>query len=398
MKILMVAEKYPPVVGGGETHVHQLAEGLADRGVEVTVLTEAVERGPEHARYRSGKVALHEVSGLVAACQRLDCKAAVEALHLQLDRTDADVVHVFNYVPAMLVSWLRPAVRAKLAVSLFETLVPGVRVFDLWRKWDLERALQRGLVANLRPDLHVCGSQAYLRWTREAGFTEPATVIGFGTDLGAFVPDIEVRARWRAEHGFTDEVLFLVPARPVPRKQIEDAITALSAVRRRHPLAHLLLTAPTGRSDPRYVAALRDLIAGLGLDDHVHWVHDVGWKEMPALYSAADAVVLPSSHDGWGIALNEGMAARRPVITTDIEGHDEVVVHERNGLLYPPGDTDALAAAMTRVLTDDLSALVEQAHREARDLLSADAVVDRHLRAYQALLAGSPLDSDNTRG
>ncbi|KOG58355.1 hypothetical protein ADK38_42870, partial [Streptomyces varsoviensis] len=201
MRILLIAEKYPPVVGGGETHVHQLAEGLAERGNEVTVLTEAVPSGPERDRYRTGKVTVREITGLVAACQRLDCKDAVEALHAEVANTEADVVHVFNYVPALLLSWLRPAVTTKLAVSLFETFVPGVRVFDLWSNWELERALQRGLVAGLHPDLHICGSQAYQRWLREAGFTEPAQVVEFGTDLSVFTDDVATRAHWRETHG-----------------------------------------------------------------------------------------------------------------------------------------------------------------------------------------------------
>jgi glycosyltransferase involved in cell wall biosynthesis len=388
MRILLIAEKYPPVVGGGETHLHQLAEGLAERENDVTVLTEAVPSGPERKRYRSGKVTVREITGLAAACQRLDCKDAVESLHAELKNTDADVVHVFNYVPALLLAWLRPIVSARLAVSLFETFVPGVRVFDMWRNWDLERALQRGLVAGLHPDLHVCGSQAYVRWLRDAGFTEPARVVEFGTDLTVFTDDPDTRARWRAAHGFTDEPLFLVPARPVPRKRIEDAITALAKVRRAHPRARLLLTAPSGRSNTDYVRALQTLAADLHVDDHVHWIGDTSWQEMPALYCACDAVVLPSSHEGWGIALNEGMASRRPVITTDVEGHDEVILHQRTGLLYPAGDAAALADAMHKVLTTDLSPLVDEAHRRVHRYFSAEAMIDGHMRAYADLLSG----------
>ncbi|MFI6527675.1 glycosyltransferase family 4 protein [Streptomyces uncialis] len=389
MKITLIAEKYPPVVGGGETHVHQVAEGLAAEGHDVTVVTEAAPASAERDLYRTGNVTVKEVTGLVAACQRLDCKDAVEHLHTELSTTDADIVHVFNYVPALMVSWLRPGVRGKLVVSLFETFVPGGRVFDLWANYPLERALQRGLVDNLRPDLLLCGSKAYERWAREAGFTEPVTVVEFGTDLTAFGTFPETRTRWRAEHGLDDEPVFLVPARPVPRKRIEDAIAALTTLHTTHPDARLVLTTPTGRSNSGYVDGLVRQAEELGVARHVIWKEGLSWQDMPTLYAAADAMVLPSSHEGWGIALTEGMASSRPVITTDVEGHDEVVTHGETGLLYQPGDVPALAEAMRTVLDTDTCAIVERARKEALDRFSIDAVVRNHISAYTSLLGGA---------
>ncbi|MGC4761780.1 glycosyltransferase family 4 protein [Micromonospora sp. DT46] len=399
MRILLVAEKYPPIVGGGETHVHQLAEGLVKLGHEVTVVTEAVQPSAEWSAYRSSKVRVREVSGLMAACQRLECRDAVAQLHAELTASEADVVHVFNYVPALLTSWLRPMVKAKLAVSLFETFVPGVRVFDMWDNYPLERMLQRGLVDSLRPDLHICGSQAYLRWAREAGFTEPAEVVEFGTDLRAFAPDPRRRARWRAERGLTDEFAFLVPARPVPRKRIEDAIAALAELAAEYPAMRLVLTCPTARTNSAYLQRLRALAERLGVADRVRWETGLSWQDMPALYAGCDAMVLPSSHEGWGIALTEAMTCRLPVITTDVEGHDEVVTDERTGLLYEAGNIAHLAAAMRRVMTTDVGEMVEQAAREATRRFSIDAVVRGHERAYLAMLSdGSAGGADRVKG
>lgn len=389
MKILFIAEKYPPVVGGGETHLHQIAEGLAGRGHDVTLVTEAVPPGPESRTYRQGRVRVREISGFAAACQQFDCKDALENLLAEFAGTPSDIVHVINYVPALLTSLLRPQVPGKLVVSLFETLVPGVRVFDLWRNWDLELTLQHGLAANLRPDLHLCGSGTYQSWVRDAGFTEPSVVVPFGTELEHFTGDPALRVAWRKAHGLTDAAIVLVPARPVPRKRLEDAIAAVAKVRQSLPQACLVLTTPVGRSNDAYVADLRKFTNDIGMTDAVRWVSGLSWQDMPALYAAADAVVLPSSHESWGIALTEGMASRRPVITTDIEGHWEVVSHERTGLLYPPLDTSALAAALTRVLTTDVSDMVERAYDEAMTRFSVAACVAGHEQAYQALLSAS---------
>jgi glycosyltransferase involved in cell wall biosynthesis len=381
MKILFVAEKYPPTVGGGETHLHQLAEGLAARGHDVTVLTEPTDQADPHG-YRSGTVRIREVTGLAAACERFDCKDAVTALHAAFTQDRYDVVHVINYVPAILTSLLRPVVPGRLVVSLFETLIPGTRVFDLWKEWGVEASLRQGLSATLRPDLHVCGSQNYEDWVREAGFTEPSVVVTFGTDLTAFAPTDEQRAATRADLGLDGRQVLFIPARPVPRKRIEDAITALARILPSVPDACLLLTAPTGRSNQAYCTELDRLTHSHGLDDHVTWVEGLGWQDMPALYAACDAVVMPSAHESWGIALTEAMASRRPVVTTDIKGHWEVVDDERTALLYQPGDVDTLAKALTRVLTDDVSDMVERAHQEALARFSVEACVLGHERAY----------------
>ncbi|MEE1831704.1 glycosyltransferase family 4 protein [Streptomyces sp. SP17KL33] len=388
MKVLLVAEKYPPIVGGGETHLHQLAEGLVARGHTVTVCTEAVPDGPERALYREGPVRIREVTGLVDACQRLDAKAAVASLHREITVTDADIIHVFNYVPALLTSWLRPAIKAKLAVSLFETHMPGQRVFDLWGDYGIERALQRGLVDNLRPDTMVCGSQAYRRWALDAGFDDrDISVVEFGTDLDRFREDKAARAEWRHRHNVGDgDTVFLVPARPVPRKCIEDAVQALAVVVRSHPEARLVLTVPTGRSVDTYVESLHALAAELGVADRVIWEEGLSWHGMPAIFAAADAIVLPSSHEGFGIALVEGMASRRPVITSDVEGHDEVIDHERTGFLYPARDVEALAREMTRVITSDLTLVVDDAQAEAIARFSSSAVAAGHELAYQTAL------------
>jgi glycosyltransferase involved in cell wall biosynthesis len=389
MKIQFIAEKYPPVVGGGETHLHQIAEGLAHRGHDVTVVTESVPDTPEARAYRRGQVSVQEISGLAAACQRFDCQQALPSLLAELTRDEFDIVHVINYVPALLISLIRSQVSGRLVVSLFETLVPGTRVFDLWRDWPLELALQHGLTANLRPDLHLCGSLTYQSWVRDAGFTERSVVVPFGTPLESFTGDASARQAWREAHGLDDAAIVLVPARPVPRKRFEDAIAAVATVRRSLPNVRLVLTAPTGRSNPEYVSYLEKVTEDLGMAESVHWVHALAWQDMPRLYAAADAVVLPSSHESWGIALTEGMASRRPVITTDIEGHWEVVSHERTGLLYPPLDVDALAAALLRVLTTDVSDMVERAHAEAVTRFSIEACVEGHERAYASLLAAA---------
>jgi glycosyltransferase involved in cell wall biosynthesis len=71
-----------------------------------------------------------------------------------------------------------------------------------------------------------------------------------------------------------------------------------------------------------------------------------------ALLDAADVFVLPSRHEGMPLALLEAMDAGLPVVATRVPGCTEVVVDGVTGLLVPPGNPPALAAAIARLLAD----------------------------------------------
>jgi glycosyltransferase involved in cell wall biosynthesis len=74
---------------------------------------------------------------------------------------------------------------------------------------------------------------------------------------------------------------------------------------------------------------------------------------LPAWYAAADALVLPSLSEPWGMPLNEAAAAGLPLIATDAVGAaHELIEDGRNGFVVSAGDVDALRDALTRVSMD----------------------------------------------
>lgn len=386
MKVALVAQKYPPIVGGGETHLQNLADGLAEHGCDVTVLTS--DPGSDPGRYRNPAVRIEYIDGLWAACESLSCKDAVVSLYAHLSGQEWDVVHVFNHVPAMIMSWIRAVVTSPLFLSLFETHVPGERVFDLWGEYDLEKTIQRSLIVNLAPDRIICGSQAYRRWALGGGCSdERIRVVPFGTETQRFANADALRPSARGSRGLDGEFVFLVPARPVPRKRIEDAVLALAQVRDKHPEARVMLTLPKLTANSAYVDRVKQLIADNGLEGAVLWELGVGWQEMPEVYATADAVLLPSSHEGFGIALIEGMSAGRPVVTSDVEGHDEIVTDGETGWLYPSGDVEALGRCMEAVLTGSgTKEIVERARDLAFERFDVSAMVEGHYQAYAELV------------
>jgi glycosyltransferase involved in cell wall biosynthesis len=130
-----------------------------------------------------------------------------------------------------------------------------------------------------------------------------------------------------------------------PKKDQGTLIAAMVLLRERVPDPRLVIIGD-GPSRP----LLEDQVRSLGLHGSVLFagVRD----DVPELLPALDVFSLSSLHEGLPIALLEAMAAGVPPVVTAVGGIPEVVTHERDGLLVPPGDSAALASALCSVATD----------------------------------------------
>lgn len=126
-------------------------------------------------------------------------------------------------------------------------------------------------------------------------------------------------------------------------------------------------------SDSPYVTRLEEMARRLGVEDRVHFL---GFREdVPLLMKASDIVAHTSvAPEPFGRVVVEGMLARRPVVAADAGGVPEIIDHEKTGFLYPPGDADALAARLRRLLTDTDAAetVAEAGYQRARQRFSLE--------------------------
>jgi glycosyltransferase involved in cell wall biosynthesis len=165
---------------------------------------------------------------------------------------------------------------------------------------------------------------------------------------------------------------------------------------------HLLL-----RATPRILAArptaririagggplegsLREEARRLGIAAAVEFLGQVA--DVNPIYAALDVFVLPSRFEATSLALLEAMAAGVPVVSTRIVGVSDVITDGVNGLLAVPGDPDALADAILRVLDD--AALRSTLRANARRTIERDhtrtQMVERIETLYRSLLASAP--------
>lgn len=135
-----------------------------------------------------------------------------------------------------------------------------------------------------------------------------------------------------------------------------------------------------------YHRDLDAMIAAAGLGDTVELLGSVTQDAVRGELQSADGFVLASRHEPLGVAYMEAMACELPVIGTDAGGVRELIAGDRNGLLVPPDDAQALADAMERLMDDPT--LRRTLGKAARERIVADFSARRSADALAAALAG----------
>lgn len=202
-------------------------------------------------------------------------------------------------------------------------------------------------------------------------------VIHNGRDLDRFAPGNERRrAATRAALGLGDEPVILTMARLDEQKGHRHLIDAIAILAPRR-LKLVTLFAGDGPLEQ----SLRAQCAALGLTDRVRFL---GYRrDVPELLEAADLIVLPSLYEGLSLSTIEALAAGRPMVATAVDGTPEVVIHERTGLLVPPANPVAMAAAIERLLDDP--ALAARLASDGRKFVNENFAVQRQIEQTAAL-------------
>jgi glycosyltransferase involved in cell wall biosynthesis len=200
-------------------------------------------------------------------------------------------------------------------------------------------------------------------------------------------PSPQMRTEIRARHGVgADDLLFVVPARYVPKKGHDVLLEALR-----------ILTVERGVR-PRVLAfgvgPLKDELPlkaeELGLSDIIVFNEPAPHSELFPLMQCADAVVLPSLREPFGIVAAEAMALGAPVILTATDGFLEVVGDSDCALMAPPGDARALANAMLDLVGDPGAARSRamRARQRVADNFDVTAVAGQWAALFERVAAG----------
>jgi len=396
MRVLMLSWEYPPVVVGGlGRHVHALATRLAEQGHDVVVLcrqetgtdatthpsTDDVTERVRVVRVAEDPPHLAFERDLVAWTLGMG-HAMIRAAHGLLRSWRPEVVHAHD--------WLVTHPAIAIADLLGVPLVATMHATEAGRHsgW-LSQALNQQIhsvewwLAN-RADALVTCSVAMRTEAAHLFDLEPTdiAVIHNGIETDGWRVGAREIADMRGRHGRTDVPLLLFFGRLEWEKGVQDLIAALPKIRARHPGTRLVV-AGKGRQEAELVATARKHRVRRA----VEFVGHLSDRELRAALAAADAVVLPSRYEPFGIVALEAAAAGAPLVASTAGGLGEVVVDGRTGVSFPPGDVPAIADAVDTVLRDPAAA--RSRALAARDRLAVDFDWGRIARATARVYASA---------
>jgi glycosyltransferase involved in cell wall biosynthesis len=340
LEIVIVSGIWPPDVGGPASHGPEMGRFLARNGHKVRAVTSAGRDGPVPAgftlrstsRERPRPVRLLGGAAAVAAeARRAD---VIYAVGMYSRSSSASLLW---RIPLVMKLVSDPAYERARRLGLFSGTLED---FQLRQPAPALRALKTWRVLMVSRASRVVIPSDYLARI-VSGWGISANRIAVIPNPAPPVDALPSRAEARARLGVSGPTLVFA-GRIVPQKNLTLAVRAL----RDAPPAALVII---GKGPE--LPVVERAVSEAGVADRVSFKGALPRESVMEWLRAADAAILPSDWENYPHAAVEALAAGTPVIATAVGGVPEIVEPEVNGLLVPPGDSAALAAAM-RAVTD----------------------------------------------
>lgn len=401
MRICHLSWEYPPLVYGGlGRHVHALAEAQAAAGHDVVVITQHCDGVPDNSVVNGVRVIrphrdapdvpldAEHLLGWVAGFDSAVLRAGMRLV----DAWVPDVVHGHDWLVAYAAVGLRDA------IALRGSTAPLVMTIHATEAGRHQGWVHSGLSKSIHGIESWVTSQAsltiacseYMRWETTTLFGLPAdrlVVIANGTDPDAWKVTKAQREAVRAKY---PQPYVLYTGRLQWEKGVQTLVDAFGRLRGTD--ATLLIA---GRGS--YDEQIRAQVAKRRLGKKVAFPGWLPEGELHALVASADAVVVPSLYEPFGIVALEAASVAAPLVVARTGGLAEIVVDGVTGRTFEPGDDADLARVLTDVLADPAKArkMAKAGRQRVIDHFGWPAIAAQTIRAYeQAVAAPSPARPD----
>jgi glycogen synthase len=407
MKVLLLAQFLPPMLGGEEGHVWTLARALAARAHEVTLLGFATSRDEPAESHLEGvrivrvRTAASHLPILYGDSTRpyalpLSDPLVSRAIRHELSHGRFDVVHAHNWIVN---SALGPAARAQVPLIMtlhtYSHICATMRLMEHGKQRcsgpsparclscaTAHHGAARGTVTVAANAWSAWRrSQRVVRFAAVSNAVATAVALDDNSRLNFARLNAEVIPNFIPDEIVVEEIPPTGPQAPLlfvgdlsPDKGVQTLLEAYQLIEGPPPLVL------AGRSWPE---------SAWTMPDGVQWLGPVPHDEVIPLFRSARAVIVPSIvGDACPTVVLEAMAAGRPVVASASGGIVDLVVDGVTGLLVAPGDVSALAQAMSSVLRDPRGAQAfGAAGRDRAREFTVSAVVPRIERLYADAIA-----------
>jgi N-acetyl-alpha-D-glucosaminyl L-malate synthase BshA len=235
----------------------------------------------------------------------------------------------------------------------------------------------------------VTSISAYLKDVTFTNFeiTRPIEVVHNFVNCDVYKPfaesDADLRAKARLKLAKPEEFLFMHLSNFRPVKRVADVVQIFSRIAKLIPARLALIGDGPDRSIAEWLAH------SLGIHDRIHFLGKQ--DQVNELLPLADLMLMPSEMESFGLAALEAMACQTPTIATRVGGVPELITDGVDGLLFPVGEVDAMAAAAVDLLQDTLrhEAMRKAARKTAQDRFCSTRILPRYVAYYESILAST---------
>lgn len=347
MRILMINYEFPPIGGGGGNVTYYISKNLASLGNEVYVITSKFRDLPKYERLEGFDVyrvpvlrknpnvcGIHEMFTYIIS-------ASIYSIRF-IKKIRPDIVHVFFGIPSGPVAYLikklydipyvlflggrdvpRPHPDPPFYRLIYGILMPVIR--GIWGNAKAVVACSNGLRAMA---LKTCDKI-------------DIKVIPDGVDLAKFYP---------SNYEKKEKIKILAIGRLIHRKGFDCLIKSIP---------HIIKNTENDFcveiiGDGPLRSELSELAKKLNVSEKIMFSGSVAYDQLPEKYRQADVFVLSSYAEGMPLVVLEAMASGLPIVSTRVQGIDELVKQGINGYLFDPSDNLALGSYLVKLIENDV--------------------------------------------
>jgi glycosyltransferase involved in cell wall biosynthesis len=359
VRILILASRFTPAIGGVERHVSEVSLRLARRGHDVRVVcgnvtgsATRVLRSVPDTEFQGVKVTRGASLLVSRRWPQLGWLTPVQLSSVSKWKNfDVCYSHGYGY-PASYLPYVTRIWRHRPWV-----ITPHMAPESTMPKWAFDSTI---------------GHRVLSRATRVIAITEPErnalerlgakverlSVIPNGVDTRRFHPG-------GAHQGSSTQtgVRLLFVGRLVRSKGVEWLLRAIASLRANGLNIRLTIAGPDGGDCDRLQWIAREV----GVEGSIRWLGEVDERSLPSIYSQHDVFVLPSTAgEAQGIVLLEAMASGLPIVATAVGGIPATVIDGANGILVAPSSPDAIASALIELASNQEKRLMMQKNNLTR--------------------------------
>ncbi len=393
MRVLMLSWEYPPhVVGGLGKHVMELTPALDRQGVEVHLITPAWAGG--ELSDSVGGMTVHRVSPpaqtsggayYIARQTNGELERYVEQLWPEVG--GFDIIHAHDWLVAFAACALKRGFTTPLVATMHATERGRGGGYLNGEMAGAIHSTEQWLVDEAR---RIIVTSRYMALQMQDCFGASADrvdVVPNGVDVTGFDRSVGATggSPLRDLYALPEEKIVFFVGRVEYQKGVHTLLEAVPRVLVQCPRAKFVFAGRGAELDN-----LRRRAGELGIESHVLFAGFISDHDRDRLYRVASVAVFPSLYEPFGIVALEAMAAKCPVIVSEVGGLKEVVRCCQSGVTVPPGDPESLARGIVRVLTqpDLAQSWAATAYQLVRDKYNWDRIAALTAAAYEQAQTG----------